>query len=65
MISQVIETFLTEKCLHSNGKPVETKGFELEFDYSFLTSTKGKFQFDYNILSDAQMRYMSISNFSI
>jgi len=39
---KVIESFLMEKCLSSNEKPMESKAFELKLDYTFLATSMYK-----------------------
>ena len=36
---QVIESFLMEKCMSCNEKPMESKAFELNLDYTFLATS--------------------------
>ena len=38
----MIESFLMEKCLSSNGKPMESKAFELKVDLAFLATSMRK-----------------------
>ena len=39
---KVIESFLMERCLSSNEKPMESKAFELKLDYTFLETSMNK-----------------------